>query len=186
MTLTEIYDTKVDITYTVNGNIEYGAFKVDDLVYMIQFEGKPGVGFSEQLKGKKVVEVSFHRADIKGDSAFGTTGDTKSTTAIYGVVVNAAIDKFKDYDAYYATIEPRHSVDEKQFAQKHDIYEFLMHRVQKRTGATLYYRKNGTATDYLLSKIELADADDHNFVDLHEELRQAALAGPIAELKRPL
>jgi hypothetical protein len=154
MILWEIVDSEVDINWIDKSTYELGAFKLDEKMYVIQIRRihVPGV---EELSNKRTAEVSFFRGDIEDvERAHSTLGDVLYPFKIYGVVFNALVKKFQEYDAFFFTAERRHSgVD---FDKKIKLYDTLAHRLSRRVSGIYYYNVTvHDAEEFLLSKVEI-------------------------------
>lgn len=155
MKLYEIFDTKIEnlVWHRYMRHIQT-TFKVDNIKYVIQIEIK-SLGFPE-LKGKKCGEVVFY---IDGDDIepFSTQNKNIFSPKVYGVVLNALIDKIYEFDTIYFSAERRHSMFDKDYKQKVKIYQFICDRVMKSSGHEYikYYRKISGATEFLLSKTKI-------------------------------
>jgi len=111
----------------------------------------------------RAYEVSFFRADKKGDDAYSSyEGAEEVPVKVYGVVVNSVRNVWRehDMDALFFTAEPRHSKDLDQQERKERIYSFISQRVFRSEGGYLYvHRGDGQhfPTEWLLTRQELED-----------------------------
>lgn len=157
MKLNEIFDSKIEnLQWQQNGRHLLSSIFIDDQQYIIQIEKKPLLFFDNALKIKSA-EVSFFKADEEdSEKAFSTQNNfKKNPVSVYGVVINALIDQFNNFDAFYFSAERRHSNSEKEFQQKKMIYFMLADRLRKKiSNVELYELENERAAEYLVSKIK--------------------------------
>lgn len=142
--LFEAFDSKLDIQWSkMHGGGEAGGFLVNDTKYVIQLT--PIV-----IGDLDVMEASFHLYSVPGDKAFASTGKSKSPMAVYGVVVNALIDKLQKLkcDAVFFSTERRHSTDDEQHESKIKLYKFAAQRIAKKLGWETYLNEN----EFLLTR----------------------------------
>lgn len=157
MKLNEIFDSKIDnLHWQTHGKYLLTAVMIDEHEYIIQIEKRSLLFFDNPLKVKSA-EVSFFKADEKdNEKAFSTQHVFKKTpVSVYGVITNALIEQFNNFDAFYFSAEKRHSNNQKEFDQKKAIYFMLADRLKKKiSGVELYELESETAAEYLVSKIE--------------------------------
>ena len=112
----------------------------------------------------RAYEVSFFRADKKGDDAYSSyDGSEEVPVKVYGAVVNSVRKAWRehDMDALFFTAEPCHSKDPDQQERKERIYSFISQRVFRSEGGYLYvHRGDGAhlATEWLLTRQELENS----------------------------
>lgn len=157
MRLHEIFDSAIKFRWETVGSHELTEFSVNEIPYALQIEQREVPGAPELKTG--MAEISFFRADAKHvDSSFSTSVDHQTAiTALYGIMLNALIQKSSTYKAFYFSAEERHSRNQEQFEQKVKLYDLLAERFSRKVGWTKYYhRSNFTlAHEILVSKDEL-------------------------------
>lgn len=167
MTLEELFDihceslsTKRNIQWQRNGRFELGSFDAVDRNFTIQIENKPIIHFDiPVLKGKKTAEVSFFQADpLTGKETFDATGEFSGSKAIQilGIVTNALLLKFKEYDAFYFVVKPEHT----GMRQKTAVFYHIASRLAKSQGFHPYERTVEGAPAFLTSKIPIDNLPD--------------------------
>lgn len=162
--LVEAFDSALTLTWQpVKGGGEAAGFSVDDVNYILQL-------LPLTIDQLKVYEVSFHLYDESGDKAFASTGNTKSPTSVYGVVINGLIQKLEDWDGDAIVFETqrRHSASDEQHAAKVKLYELAAKRISKKLGWETYRGKN----EFLLTKEYHGDSIK-SFKHWQEEVREA-------------
>lgn len=157
MKLYEIFDSKINnLQWQVHGRYLLSGVIIDDQQYTIQIEKKPLL-FFDNPQAVKSAEVSFFKTnEDDSEKAFSTQNNFKKTpVSVYGVIANALVDQFYNFDAFYFSAEKRHSNTEKEFQQKKTIYFLLADRLRKKIpNVQLFELETSTAQEYLVSKIE--------------------------------
>ena len=157
MTLLEIFDSNVDIRWKELGWGARGEYTHDDLPFVIELRK---IALPE-LKGQRVAEVTFYRADITSDAAFSTTNQTPAPFAVYAAPMSALSSRSADWDAFYFSAERRHGPGDT--AEKRSrIYRALAHRAARRTGMTEYERGSSGREEFLVS---ITPPDGGNWID---------------------
>jgi len=150
MELWEILTSTAVIDWEHKGNFELGEFTVDDRRFVIQIERKNPPGAFDP--SSRFAEVSFWSHGVDGDDAFKSDGRFTSPARVYGIVANALIDRFSDYDAFYFSAERRHSEDVKEFEARTGIYNWAAERISKRIGADYLENRGITANEFVVSR----------------------------------
>lgn len=135
--LNEAFNTKFDIQWQQHGSVYMGLIEVNNVPYVVQLH-KPIVA---PVIGKSVVEVSFFLYNEHDDKAsFSTAKElTAAPTAVYGAVLNAALEKIDNFDGLYFTAEKQHS-NGVEFEKKQRIYVAVAKRASRELGGTVYVR----------------------------------------------
>lgn len=154
--LIESLNTKLSLHWQYKGTYELTSFTIGKYVYIIQIESKPLP--IKELQGLKTAEVSFFLQNPpKGQTGFDTTNAFKqSATKIFGIVYNALIDKFDNYDAFIFTAKVRHSSSSEEYKTKRRIYDHLADRIAKSYGLFKYSKRVGDGQVFLVSKIKIS------------------------------
>lgn len=142
MKLHEIFDSKIKFRWRGESSYELTEFSVNEVPYALQIETRKIPGASELKDG--TAEISFFRADSKNiDLSYSTSTDHQSAvTALYGIMLNALIQKSSEYKAFYFSAEERHSSDLGQFEQKINLYDVLASRFSRKVGWTKYSHRS--------------------------------------------
>lgn len=155
MKLWEIFNTNVKLSWHQIGNFELASILYNNTPYTIQLHNI-SMNHIPELKNKKIAEVSFYRSDLEHGEAFSTTNAINVTlTALYGVVSNAVMDKFTEYDAYYFSAEQYHSNNNDEYNTKVGIYQFIAMRLSKKVGASVYTNTHSNGTEFIISKLKI-------------------------------
>ena len=160
MKITEIFDSNLDLQWQQNGRFELTSFTVGNMEYSIQIEAKPLPSIPE-LKNKRTAEVSFFTKDTDISKAFSTQYEFgNSAIKVYGVVLNAIANKFKDYDAFYFIAKPEHSSNTEELKTKSGIYLTLANKVATSNNIRVYDQKTKYGNAFLVSKFPIENNDD--------------------------
>ena len=168
MKMNEVFDSSIEnLKWQRRGRFELAKVSINDLEYVIQVEQKP-LDVME-LKKYNTAEVSFFLNVENDEQSHSTTGTAqRAAPSVYGVVLNALLDKFKEYDAFYFTLMGRHSSSLKEVEQKKRIYIFLAGEIAKRTPNTrVYDSRNNPEQEFLISKVLIQK--DSRFGDIVKE-----------------
>lgn len=135
--LHEAFNTKIEFDWQKYGDTFMAAFELNDTRYVVQLH-PPIV---PPVQGRKIAEVSFFLYDESDErKSFSTSKKLTTTpTAVYGVVLNAALEKANDFDGFYFTAEARHSSND-ELEKKFKIYLALAQRACRNLGGTVYMR----------------------------------------------
>lgn len=170
MKLNEIFDSKIEnFQWQKSGNYKLGQFEIDNVPYIIQIEDRQIIEVPA-TKDLKTAEISYFRHDKSGDKSFSTTSDVGSNIfALYGVIKNAVVPEFKNYDAFYFDAKRKHSNNEKEYQQKIKLNKALLRKIDVETQEeTFRYESQGSNSyEFLISKVEIHDDR------LKEPLREA-------------
>lgn len=160
MRITEIFDSKLNLKWQKNGRIELTTFTVKDVKYNIQIESKP-IAKVPELKNKKTAEVSFFVDNTNSDTAFSTQYEFGNEAfKVYGVVLSALAEKFKEYDAFYFIARPEHSSNPAELKTKTGIYLTLANKVAGAHPFRVYDQKSRYGNAFLVSKIPIENNVD--------------------------
>lgn len=160
MKLEEIFDSKIEnLQWEKHGDYELAGFYVNHIPYTIQIEQKtiPNVN---GLFDYKTAEISYFRTDKDNNDAFKTTGESEfDTYALYGVLINALINKFEDYEAFYFSVERRHSTNDKEYRQKRYLNRTLVKRLMSSVSYNTYDYEYDAGAYYahIISKVKIDD-----------------------------
>jgi len=184
MKLKEIFNSEIENFEWHTNTLDYklGYFTIDDIPFTIQIENKFLVKIPNS-KGYKTAEVSYRRNDKDIDKSFSTTGETGSNIfALYGVIKNALVPVFKDYDMFYFEINKKHSNNDKEFEQKIKLNRSIIHKIASDTQHhTFTYEYRGSNSfDFLISKVKI---EDNNFKNPIEEAIKEQLKKPLQQFR---
>lgn len=144
--LHEAFNTTIDIQWQQRGTAFLGLFSVNDIPYVVQLS----TPIVPPVAGKKVAEVSFwlhNEQDTK--QSFSTSKEhTTAPTTVYGVVLNAVLEKANNFDGFYFTAEAQHSTDE-ELEKKRRIYLTIAKQVAKKLSGTVYTYQGKHALEVL-------------------------------------
>lgn len=155
--LDESGDAIANLKWTKSGTYEKAKFEVNGTVYQIAIVQKPvdTVPGLSNLKGKKTAELSF----IEGEATtpeYGTTGKAKSSSnKIYGVVLNAAAERFNDYDALIFVAKRADSQSEKQYKTKARIYQAGAERLARMNNAWSRSKEVSGGIAFIVTKVPI-------------------------------
>jgi hypothetical protein len=93
--MNEVFDTRIPVDNWVHtNNGEYGDISIDDTDYRIELEF-----LSYPINGSEIeaVNIAFGKV-VNGISTGELTLDTKNTSKVFGAILNAALDKIKEYN----------------------------------------------------------------------------------------
>lgn len=163
------FDTRADnLTWFRKGRSEMSVFQIMNEYFVIQIERKP-IHEIPDLKNKRTGEFSFQYYDKKNDKKIDDAtliGNMfkHNSLKVFGIVMNALIDKLSEYDAFifYA------SVYGGDYEKKKEIYILMTSRVAKLKKLFTYEKENEHGTYFIVSKNKLNvseslwrnDADD--------------------------
>lgn len=183
MKLQEIFDSKIENFQwqTNTSNYKLGYFEVDSIPFTIQIENKILVKIPNS-KGYKTAEVSYRRTDKDTDESFSTTGETGvNVFSLYGVLINALVPIFKDYDMFYFEVNKKHSNNIKEFNQKIKLNRAMIQKIGSKTQehTFTYEYDKGTTYEFLISKVKIQDDNFKNPIE--ESIKEFMASNPVIQ-----
>lgn len=156
--LVEIFDSKVDVHWIRKGRFDLAKVETETQDYQIEIEKITLNDWKiPELDGKRIGEILFGVIkEVQTDNSFKTQRKEQNATKIYGVVSNALIDKFSEYDAFYFQVLKRHSNSQEEFETKLAIYQALIRILRQKEQIYSYVANTQFGVQYLISKIKLS------------------------------
>lgn len=155
MKLEEIFDTKQNVEWQSRGEFELTKFIVDNIEYVIQIQKMDNKNITE-TSTRKIGELSFRLKNVSDDTAFSTKLNTTAPIKVYGIVLNALLEKFNEYDGYYFIALKRHSINDEEYVTKIKIYQELLRRLYMKQSCCRYEKNETDGKIWLVTKVPIS------------------------------